>query len=90
MSSMNNDIYDYQNEILGNEGIDDNINEPFSVSYINSEIILKTILFSIIFYILTNNMFLYMLKSIFGKNIDINIIQTIIFCLVYYILNISL
>ena len=87
---MNNDIYDYQNEILGQENLNNIINEPFSVSYLNSEVILKTILFSIIFYILTNNMFLYILKTIFGKNIDINIIQTIIFCLVYYILNISL
>lgn len=85
---MNNDIYDYQNEVLGKEN--DIIEEPFSISYLNSEIVLKTILFSIIFYIITNNMFIYTLKSIFGKNIDINIIQTILFCLVYYILNISL
>jgi len=86
---MNNDIYDYQNEVLGQD-MNETINEPFSVSYLNSEVILKTILFSIIFYILTNNMFIYTLKSIFGKNIDINIVQTILFCLVYYILNISL
>lgn len=83
---MNNDIYDYQNEVLGNEDIQENFNS----SYVNSEIVLKTILFGIIFYILTNNMFIYVLKNTFGKNIDINIIQTIIFSLIYYILNIAL
>ena len=89
MSTMTNNVYDYQNEILGINDLN-NTTEGFSVSYINSEIILKTILFTIIFYILTNNMFIYGLKTTFGKNIDINIIQTIIFCLVYYILNIIL
>jgi hypothetical protein len=89
MSTMTNDVYDYQNEILGGAELD-NAKEGFSVSYINSEIILKTILFTIIFYILTNNMFIYGLKATFGKNMDINIIQTIIFCLVYYFLNIIL
>jgi hypothetical protein len=86
---MNNDIYDYQNEVL-NEPFDSATRENFNTNYINNELLLKTLLFGIIFYILTNNMMIYFLKNIFGKNIEINLIQTMLFVLIYYFLNISL
>lgn len=81
---MNNvQVYDYQNEILGNDEL---FEEGFENGLINYDIALKTLLMGIIFYILTNNMVIYYLKQIFGKNLDINIIQTILFALIYYIL----
>lgn len=86
---MNNDIYDYQNEVL-NESFDGATRENFNTNYINNELLLKTLLFGIIFYILTNDMLIYFLKKTFGKNIEINLIQTMLFVLIYYFLNISL
>jgi hypothetical protein len=80
----NNKVYDYQNEVLGTEHL---IEEGFQNSFINYDVALKTMLFTIIFYILTNPMIIYYLKQIFGKNLDINIIQTLLFCILFYILS---
>ena len=77
----NQNIYDYQNEVLGTENI---LIENFENGMINYENALKTILFSIIVFILTNDMFVYYLKKIFGKNLDINIIQTLLFAIIFY------
>jgi hypothetical protein len=79
----NNKIFDYQNEVLNNEEL---IHENFSSNYINYDTALKTLLFTIIFYILTNNMTIYYLKELFGKNLDINIIQTLLFGILFYFL----
>jgi hypothetical protein len=81
---MNNaQVYDYQNEVLGNDEL---IEEGFEAGILNYDIALKTLLIGIIFYILTNNMVIYYLKQIFGKNLEINIIQTILFIFIFYIL----
>lgn len=81
---MNNEkVYDYQNEVIGDENI---LVEGFQNGVINYDIALKTLLFGIVFYILTNNMFIYYLKKVFGKNMDINIIQTLIFVILFYFL----
>lgn len=81
---MNNaQVYDYQNEVIGADEI---VEEGFQNGVINYDIALKTLLFGIIFYILTNNMVIYYLKQIFGKNLDVNIIQTLVFSLLFYIL----
>ena len=81
---MNNaQVYDYQNEVIGADEI---VEEGFQNGLINYDIALKTLLFGIIFYILTNNMVIYYLKQIFGKNLDVNIIQTLVFSLLFYIL----
>jgi hypothetical protein len=77
-------VYDYQNEVLNNN--DELITENFENNIINYDIALKTLLFTIIFYILTNPIIIYYLKEIFGKNIEINIIQTIIFAILFYTL----
>jgi len=78
----NNTVYDYQNEVLENE----ELIETFNNNNLNYDILLKTLLFTIIFYILTNNMIIFYLKTIFSKNIDVNIIQTLIFSLLFYLL----
>lgn len=81
---MNNaHVYDYQNEVIGNDKL---IEEGFENGFLNYDIALKTLLMGIIFYILTNNMIIYYLKQIFGKNLEINIIQTIVFVFIFYIL----
>jgi hypothetical protein len=81
---MNNaQVYDYQNEVLGTDEL---IEEGFENGFINYDTALKTLLMAIIFYILTNNMIIYYLKQIFGKNLDVNIIQTLIFAIIFYTL----
>jgi hypothetical protein len=81
---MNNaQVYDYQNEVIGTDEL---IEEGFQNGMINYDIALKTLLMGIIFYILTNNMVIYYLKQVFGKNLDINIIQTLIFAILFYTL----
>jgi hypothetical protein len=79
---MNNaQVYDYQNEIIGNDTL---IEEGFENGLINYDIALKTLLMSIVFYILTNNMVIYYLKQVFGKNLEVNIIQTLLFAILFY------
>ena len=86
---MNNiQVYHYQNEVLDNEEL---IQEECNNNkIINYDVALKTLLFTIIVYILTNPMMIYYLKHIFGKNMEINIIQTLIFGLLFYTLMVNL
>jgi|SaaInlStandDraft_5_1057022.scaffolds.fasta_scaffold533379_1 hypothetical protein len=57
---------------------------------IQTNILIKTILFSLVFYIISNTLIFNYLKLKLPRNIDINLIQTLIFALLFYIINVNL
>ena len=90
---MNNkNIYDYQNQVLNNtEHFQDNgvvIEEPFT--YLNNDLILKTILFGMLFYIVNNPVISHYLTKNFRNLVEVNLLQTVIFAMGYYVMSLYL
>lgn len=85
----NDNVYDYQNEVLNNnESFQDFaiINEEFS--YLNHDLLCKTIIYGMLFYILVNPVMKYYLKKV--NLLDVEIMQTLLFIICYYIINLYL
>jgi hypothetical protein len=57
---------------------------------VQTNILIKTILFALLFYIISNTLVFNYLKIKLPRNIDINLIQTLIFALIYYLISINL
>lgn len=57
---------------------------------VQTNIMIKTLLFSLLFYILSNTLIFNYLKVKLPRNIDINFIQTLLFGLVFYLISINL
>lgn len=57
---------------------------------VQTNLLIKTILFSLLFYIIANNIVFNYLKIKLPRNLDINVIQACIFALFYYLISINL
>jgi hypothetical protein len=70
------------------EQISSDIKEGFVP--VQTNILIKTILFSLLFYIVSNTLVFNYLKINLPRSVDINLLQTIIFALIYYLISINL
>lgn len=57
---------------------------------VQTNVLIKTILFALLFYIISNSLVFNYLKVQLPRNIDINLIQTLIFGLMFYFISINL
>ena len=57
---------------------------------VQTNILIKTVLFALLFYIISNTLIFNYLKVKLPRNIDINLIQTLIFGLMFYFISINL
>lgn len=71
-----------------NKQISQDIKEGFVP--VQTNILIKTILFSLLFYIIANTLVFNYLKVKLPRNVDINLIQTLIFGLMFYLITINL
>ena len=71
---------------LGSDEINRKVEDDFSV--INRDIALKTILFSIIFYIMTSRLICHIVEKNIPVSLETSIIQSIIFGIIFYFVSI--
>jgi hypothetical protein len=57
---------------------------------VQTNILIKTILFTLLFYIISNSLVFNYLKITLPRNIDINLIQSLLFGLLFYFITINL
>ena len=67
------------------EAINDNLNNEYSIT--TTHLNLKIIIFSMIFYIISNSFVTNFLKIKLPRTIDVNIIQTMLFGLCFYLIS---
>lgn len=74
------------------ENINYNLNQDIREGFvtIQSNVFIKSILFTLIFYIVANIFFYNYLKIKLGMSIDPNIIQSLLFGFLFYIINVNL
>lgn len=90
---MTDKIYDYQNQVLGNREHFQNglyINETEGFSYLNEDIVLRTILFSMLYYIISSKVVYHLLSTNIRNLIDISLLQTFLFALFFYLISLHL
>lgn len=90
---MTDKVYDYQNQVLGNKenfqnGLYVNKNEGFS--YLNEDIVLRTILFSMLYYIVSSKVVYHLLSTNIRNLVDIPLLQTLLFALLFYLISLHL
>ena len=84
-------VYDYQNEVIGANNVNTAEGfEPVTGELFNSNIILKTILFSMLFYIINSPVVSHLLARNMRNIIDINLLQTLLFALGFYLMTLYL
>ena len=81
----NTNVYDYQNEVIGNEEFKDGLVIDEGFSYLNNDLVCKTIIFGMLFYIMSNSVMKYYLKRL--DLFDVEIMQTFLFVICYYIIS---
>ena len=81
----NTNIYDYQNEVIGNEEVQDGLVIDEGFSYLNNDLVCKTIIFGMLFYIMNNSVMKYYIKRL--DLFDVEIMQTFLFVICYYIIS---
>ena len=90
---MVNKVYDYQNQVLGSKEHFQNglyVNENEGFSYVNEDIILRTILFSMLYYIISSKVVYHLLSTNIRNLVDIPLLQTLIFALFFYLISLHL
>lgn len=90
---MTDKIYDYQNQVLGNREHFQNglyINETEGFSYLNEDIVLRTILFSMLYYIISSKVVNHLLSTNIRNLVDISLLQTLLFALFFYLISLHL
>lgn len=90
---MTDKIYDYQNQVLGNREHFQNglyINETEGFSYLNEDIVLRTILFSMLYYIISSKVVYHLLSTNIRNLVDISLLQTLLFALFFYLISLHL
>ena len=84
-------VYDYQNEVIGVNQVNTQEGfEPVTGDLFNSNILLKTILFSMLFYIVNSPVTGHILARNLRNIIDINLLQTLIFATGFYVMTLYL
>jgi hypothetical protein len=86
-------VYDYQNQVLGSKEHFSNglyVNDLEGFSYINEDVILRTILFSMLYYIISSKVVYHILSKSIRNLIDIQLLQTFIFAIFFYLISIHL
>jgi len=84
-------VYDYQNEVIGAKQVNAHEGfEPVTGDLFNSNILLKTILFSMLFYIVNSPVTGHILARNLRNIIDINLLQTLIFATGFYVMTLYL
>ena len=81
----NTNVYDYQNEVIGNEEFQDGLVIDEGFSYLNNDLVCKTIIFGMLFYIMNNSVMKYYIKRLDLFNVEI--MQTFLFVICYYIIS---
>lgn len=64
--------------------------DEYNFMNIHKEIGLKTLIYSMVFYIITSPIITYKLSKLLPPTIDILIVQTFLFALSYYLIQINL
>lgn len=57
---------------------------------VQTNVLIKTILFALLFYIIANTLVFNYLKVQLPRSIDITLVQTVIFALLFYVISINL
>lgn len=84
-------VYDYQNEVIGANQVNTHEGfEPVTGDLFNSNIVLKTILFAMLFYIVNSPVTGHILARNLRNIIDINLLQTVIFATGFYVMSLYL
>ena len=90
---MTQKVYDYQNQVLGNKEHFQNgmyMNDVEGFSYLNEDIILRTILFSMLYYIVSSKVVYHLLSTNIRNLVDIPLLQTVIFAIFFYLISLHL
>lgn len=90
---MADKVYDYQNQVLGNKEHFQNglyVNENEGFSYLNEDIVLRTILFSMLYYIISSKVVYHLLSTNIRNLVDIPLLQTLLFALFFYLISLHL
>lgn len=90
---MSQKIYDYQNQVLGNKEHFQNgilVDSKEGFSYLNEDIILRTILFSMLYYIVSSKVIYHLLQTNIRNLVDIPLLQTFLFAIFFYLISIHL